>query len=155
VSKISASDFVKAFQEAHTDVVQSIGTSGPKRADLLVKLESVVEVATSLRDNFGFIMPVSAGAIDYPNESRFQMIYYLFHPTSRFLLTFRVNLPRENPKMPSLTKIWEAMSFSEREAHDMFGIEFEGHPNMIPILISPDWRGGYPLRKDFKGEGQQ
>jgi NADH:ubiquinone oxidoreductase subunit C len=44
------------------------------------------------------------------------------------------------------------MSFHEREAHEMFGIEFENHPNMIPLLIPPDWRGGFPLRKDFKGE---
>jgi NADH-quinone oxidoreductase subunit C len=47
------------------------------------------------------------------------------------------------------------MSFHEREAHEMFGIEFEGHENMIPLLLPPDWKGGYPLRKDFKGEGSE
>jgi NADH-quinone oxidoreductase subunit C len=155
VSKISSEDFVKAFQNAQKDMVLDISSSDPKRADLVVKLENVVEVAESLRDNFGFVMPISAGAIDYPEESRIRMIYYLFHPASRFLLTLRVDLPRDNPSMPTLTSVWEAMSFSEREAHDMFGIMFEGHPNLIPILLSPDWKGGHPLLKDFKGEGQQ
>jgi NADH-quinone oxidoreductase subunit C len=55
--------------------------------------------------------------------------------------------------MPTLTMVWGAMDFHEREAHEMFGIEFEGHTNMIPFLLPPDWRGGHPLRKDFKGEG--
>ena len=82
-----------------------------------------------------------------------QMMYYLMHPTSKFVVTLRINLPRDNPTLPTSTRIWEAMSFHEREAHEMFGIEFEGHANMIPLLLPPDWRGGYPLRKDFKGEG--
>ena len=82
-----------------------------------------------------------------------QMVYYLFNPDSKVTLTMRVDIPRNDLSLPTLTGIWEAMSFHEREAHEMFGIEFEGHPNMIPLLIPPDWRGGYPLRKDFKGEG--
>jgi NADH-quinone oxidoreductase subunit C len=155
VSKISPEDFVKAFKNAHQDMIIDIGASNHKRANLVVKLENVVEAAESLRDNFGFVMPVSAGAVDYPEDSRIRMIYYLFHPASHFLLTLRVDLSRDDPRMPSLTSVWEAMSFHEREAHDMFGIEFEGHNNLIPILLSPDWKGGHPLLKDFKGEGQQ
>jgi NADH-quinone oxidoreductase subunit C len=83
------------------------------------------------------------------------MIYYLMNPSTRFILTLRVNLPRDNLKLPSMTQLWEAMSFHERETREMFGIDFEGHPNLIPLLLPPDWRGGYPLRKDFKGEGAQ
>jgi NADH:ubiquinone oxidoreductase subunit C len=52
-----------------------------------------------------------------------------------------------------MTEVWEAMSFHERETHEMFGIEFKNHPNLVPLLLPPDWKGGYPLRKDFKGEG--
>ena len=155
MSKISAADFVKAFQKAHPEAVKSIESTDPRRANLVVNNESFLDAAKSLRDNFGFLMPVSGGAIDYPDENRIQMIYYLVHPSSRFMLTYRVDLNRDDPKLPSLTQVWEAMSFHEREAHEMFGIEFEGHPNMIPLLLPPDWKGGHPLRKDFKGEGQQ
>ncbi len=155
MSKISADDFVKAFQNAHSQMLKSIEITDSKRVSLVIKSENFIEAAKSLRDNFGFIMPISGGGIDYPEENRIQMIYYLYHPTSRFMLTYRVDLIRGDPRLPSLTQVWEAMSFHEREAHEMFGIEFEGHPSMIPFMLPPDWRGGHPLLKDFKGEGQQ
>ncbi len=155
MSKTSVADFVKAFRKAHPDAVKSIESKGPKRASLVVNNESFIDAAESLRDDFGFVMPVSGGAVDYPDDDRIQMIYYLMHPESRYLLTYRVDLDRGDPRLPSLTQVWEAMSFHEREAHEMFGIEFEGHPNMIPLLLRPDWKGGHPLLKDFKGEGQK
>jgi NADH-quinone oxidoreductase subunit C len=125
----------------------------PKRVSLLVDREGFLDVAVSLRDEFGFTYPLSGGAVDYPKENRMQMMYYLMNPSTKFVLIYRVELPRENPNLPTLTRVWEAMSFHEREAYEMFGIRFEGHPNLVPLLLPPDWRGGHPLRKDFKGEG--
>lgn len=145
--------FVKAFKAAYPDMVESAEVLRHKRVSLVVKREGFLDAARSLRDDLGFTHPVSGGAIDYPKENRMQMIYYLMNPSSKFMLTFRVNLQRDELTLPTLTHVWEAMSFHEREAHEMFGIEFEGHPNMIPLLLPPDWRGGHPLRKDFKGEG--
>ncbi|UCD46063.1 MAG: NADH-quinone oxidoreductase subunit C [Candidatus Bathyarchaeota archaeon] len=147
------SEFVEAFTTAHGDLIESAEVLRSKRASMLVKREAFIDAAKALRDEFGFKLPVSGGAIDYPKEDRIQMVYYLMHPEERFILIYRVDLPREDLKLPTLTQVWEAMSFHEREAHEMFGIEFEGHPNMIPLLLPPDWKGGHPLRKDFKGEG--
>jgi NADH:ubiquinone oxidoreductase subunit C len=122
---------------------------------ILVTVEerALLEVANSLKNDFGFTHPVSGGAVDYPDEEKMQMNYYLINPESKLMIIYRVDFPRNNPKIPSLTPIWEAMSFHEREANEMFGIDFIDHPNMIPLLLPPDWKGGYPLRKDFKGEG--
>ena len=147
------SEFVEAFTAAHGDLIESAEVLKSKRVSVVVKQEAFIDVAKALRDEFGFTLPVSGGAIDYPKEDRMQMMYYLMHPEERYILIYRVDLPRKDPKLPTLTQVWEAMSFHEREAHDMFGIEFEGHPNMIPLLLPPDWKGGHPLRKDFKGEG--
>ncbi len=147
------SEFVEVMKAAYGDKIESAEVLRSKRASVLVKRETFIEVAEALRDEFGFTIPVSGGAIDYPKEERMQMMYYLMHPEERFILIYRVDLPREDLRLPTLTQVWEAMSFHEREAHDMFGIEFEGHPNMIPLLLPPDWKGGHPLRKDFKGEG--
>lgn len=148
-------DFVKSVKAAHPDVVLSAEVLRRRLISAVVKREGLLDVAKSLRDDFGFTHPVSCGAVDYPKENRIQMIYYLMNPKWRFVLTYRVDLPRDDLKIPTLTQVWEAMSFHEREAHEMFGIEFEGHPNMIPLLLPPDWKGGYPLRKDFKGEGAE
>jgi NADH:ubiquinone oxidoreductase subunit C len=153
VSKPPEETFVEALKSAHPDVVESAEALKHGRVSVVVNREAFIEVARSLRDDFGFTHPVSGGAIDYPKENRMQMMYYLMNPESRFTLIYRVDLPRDDLTLPTLTQVWEAMSFHEREAHEMFGIEFEGHPNMIPLLLPPDWRGGHPLRKDFKGEG--
>ena len=82
MSKISAADFVKAFQKAHPEAVKSMESTDPSRADLVVNNESFIDAAKSLRDNFGLLMPVSGGAIDYPDDNRIQMIYYLMHPAA-------------------------------------------------------------------------
>ena len=145
--------FIGALKTAHPDLVESADILRSKRVSVVVKPEGFLDVAKSLKKDFGFTHPVAGGALDYPKENRMRMIYYLMHPDSRFMLTYRVDLPRDDLKLPTLTEVWEAMSFHEREAHEMFGIEFEGHPNMIPLLLPPDWKGGHPLRKDFKGEG--
>jgi len=145
--------FVKSVKATHPDLIVSAEVLKSKRVSAVVKREGFLDVGRSLKEDFGFTQPVSGGAVDYPKENRMQMIYYLMNPSSRFMLTYRVDLQRDDLVLPTLTQVWEAMSFHEREAHDMFGIEFEGHPNMIPLLIPPDWKGGFPLRKDFKGEG--
>lgn len=153
MSRTPEEAFVKSVKATHPDIIESAEVLRSKRVIAIVKREGFLEVARSLKDDFGFTHPVSAGAVDYPKENRMQMIYYLMNPSSMFMLTYRVDLPRDGLVLPTLTPVWEAMSFHEREAHDMFGIEFEGHKNMIPLLIPPDWKGGFPLRKDFKGEG--
>ena len=145
--------FIAALKAAHPDLVEEAVILRQKRVSVVAKREGLLELARVLRDEFGFVHPVSAGAVDYPKENRMQMIYYLMNPSSRFTLMLRVNLPRDDLVLPSMTQVWEAMSFHERETKEMFGIDFEGHPNLVPLLLPPDWRGGYPLRKDFKGEG--
>ncbi len=144
---------VESLKKAHPDLLVEARVLRPRRVSILAKREHLLRLAEILRDEYGFIHPISAGAVDYPREGRIQVIYYLTNPSERFILTLRLDLPRGEPKIPSMTRVWEAMSFHEREAMEMFGIDFEGHPNPVRLLLPPDWRGGYPLRKDFKGEG--
>lgn len=150
---MSEQTFVDELKVAHPELLSSAAVLRLKRVSVTVKREAFLDLARLLRDDFGFTHPISGGAIDYPNENRVQMMYYLMNPDSKIILTYRVDLLRDDLSLPTLTDVWEAMSFHEREAHEMFGIEFEGHANMIPLLLPPDWRGGFPLRKDFKGEG--
>jgi NADH-quinone oxidoreductase subunit C len=153
VSKSNLADFISSFNEAHASKVESVDIFEDKRASIVAKKDSYIEVAETLRNEYGFIIPIAGGAIDYPEENRMEMNYYLDNPDSDFIVIYRVHVDRENPVLPTMTKVWEAMSFHERETKEMFGIDFEGHENMIALLLPPDWKGGYPLRKDFKGEG--
>lgn len=150
----SEGELVEELRERHPALLVEAKVLGPKRLSVIARSERMLELARLLRDEYGFTHPVSAGAIDYIKVGKMQMIYYLMNPESRFMLLLRVDLPRDKLRMSSMTQVWEAMSFHEREAWEMFGIDFEGHPNLIHLLLPPDWRGGYPLRKDFRGEGE-
>jgi NADH-quinone oxidoreductase subunit C len=145
----------QAVLNERSDVFMLTEMAEENKVSFLVKGGDVLGAAEVMRDKYGFTIPIACGGVDYPSENRIQLIYYVENPESRLVLFLRINLDRVNPRVPSLTKVWDAMSFHEREAREMFGIEFDGHPNMIPLLLSPDWKGGFPLRKDFKGEGVQ
>ncbi|MEW6457040.1 MAG: NADH-quinone oxidoreductase subunit C [Acidobacteriota bacterium] len=95
-------------------------------------------------------------AVDYPDrEKRFELVYHLFSIPNKNRLRIKLWIS-EKEKAPSITRIWEASNWLEREIFDMFGIEFEGHPDLKRILLSEDWEG-HPLRKDYPliGDGKQ
>lgn len=78
------------------------------------------------------------------------MIYYLFSTVLHHSLMIRVVIPDKiNPVIPTVSDVWRAAEFYEREIFDLFGIRFENHPNLKRIFLDDDWVG-YPLRKDYK-----
>jgi NADH dehydrogenase subunit C (EC 1.6.5.3) len=84
---------------------------------------------------------------------RFEVVYNLYSPVhfQRIFLKVRVD---DGEPVPSVTGVWEGASYPEREVYDMFGIPFEGHPNLKRILMPDDWVG-HPLRKDFPLGGEE
>jgi NADH-quinone oxidoreductase subunit C len=153
VSKSSLNDFIASFKGAHSSKIESIELFEETRASIVAKKDHYIEVAEILRDEYGFVIPVGGGAADFPDENRMEMYYYLDNPDSDFLVLYSIHIGRDSPVLPTMTTVWEAMSFHERETKEMFGIDFEGHDNLVTLLLPPNWGGGYPLRKDFKGEG--
>ena len=81
-------------------------------------------------------------------EPRFVIVCQLLHPETKERQTFHVEAAGEPPAIPSIVKTWPVANFMEREAFDMFGIVFEGHPNLSRILMPDEWEG-HPLRKDY------
>lgn len=151
--KISLSEFISSFSEEHGKLVDSVEVFEETRASIMAKKAKIIDVAKALRDDYGFVIPIGGGAIDYLEENKMEMNYYLNNPDSDFIVVLRVELNRRRPVLPSMTEVWEAMSFHERETREMFGIDFKDHPNLVPLLLPPDWKGGYPLRKNFEREG--
>ena len=88
-------------------------------------------------------------AIDrFPAEPRFEVVYLLTGYAPPVRLRVKARLPGEVPVIASVTGLWSGANWLEREAYDMFGIRFEGHPGLTRILMPDDWEG-HPLRKDF------
>ena len=97
----------------------------------------------------GFIFLTDLTAIDrHPAEPRFEVVYLLTAPELRERVRLKVRLPGMDPALPSATALWPGANWLEREVFDLFGIRFDGHPDLRRILMPDDWEG-HPLRKDF------
>ncbi len=92
------------------------------------------------------------GVDRFPIEPRFELNYHLLSISRRDILRLRVSLPGDAPTIPSVVPVWPTANWHEREIFDLFGIRFEGHPNLRRMLLPDDWEG-YPLRKDYPTEG--
>ena len=112
--------------------------------------ESLVGVCTFLRDDpeLDFAMLSWIAGVDLlPREPRFEVVYGLLSLTRVVRLNLKVQLPGENPRVPTVTGVWPTADWLERETFDFYGIEFAGHPNLKRILLPEGWVG-WPLRKD-------
>ena len=118
-------------------------------AGYIVQAENLIEFATALRDEMGYDFLSSVTGIDYLPEGKLEVVYHAYRSTGGPALVFKTQVPREEPVLPSLVPVYPGADFQEREAYDLLGIRFAGHPNLKRILM---WEGfaGHPLRKDWK-----
>ncbi len=92
-------------------------------------------------------------AVDwFPASPRFQLSYHILSHQYKEYIRLRVLLKGDEPSIESLTPVWPSANFYEREVFDLFGIRFDGHPNLRRIMMPDDWQG-HPLRKDYPVEG--
>lgn len=100
---------------------------------------------------FAYLSDVSA--VDrYPIEPRFELNYHLMSLSRRETLRLRTRLPGDDAVIESVVPVWPTANWHEREMFDLFGIRFEGHPDLRRMLMPEDWEG-FPLRKDYPVEG--
>ena len=115
---------------------------------ILVENNSILEVCRYLNQTSGldFDYLVNLTGVDYLDY--LEVVYHLASLKHNHSLVLKARCDREQPVVPSVTSIWQGADFQEREAYDLLGIRFEGHPNMKRIFL---WEGfqGYPLRKDY------
>ena len=119
------------------------------RISVSVKSDRIYDVGLLLRDELGFNHIASVAGVDYITMKEFEVIYYVWSIDKKVLVGLRTRVPRDNPVLKSLTNLWEGALYHERETWEMFGIKFEGHPNLSLLLLPEDWDGPPPLRKDF------
>ena len=110
-----------------------------------------VAAATVRAAGYNFFEDVTA--VDwFPSSPRFQLSYHILSHTYKERIRLRVLLDGDAPAVESITSVWPSANFYEREVFDLFGIGFEGHPNLRRIMMPDDWQG-HPLRKDYPVEG--
>ncbi len=122
------------------------------RPTVLVPGDRLVEAARVLRDapalRFEVLTEVTAVDRWPADEPRLEVVYHLLSPGHLNQLRVKVSLPRDSPHVPTLSGVWPSANWLEREVWDLFGVVFEGHPDLRRLLMPEDWEG-HPLRKDY------
>jgi len=150
----------KFADKIHVDYVRS------DRIRVTTKREDIVDVAKFIRDELRYDHAESVSGVDYPDSNEIEVVYHLGsysdEKLGRQILTLATRVPREdipNPgsdktRTPSLRDVFYSVEFHERECFEMFGVYFEGHPDMRRLLLPEDWADIPPFRKDFKIKGR-
>lgn len=117
---------------------------------LIVTSAQIVEIATVLREEFGFEYLSDITAVDYwpQDDPRFHVVYQFSSLKNNCRLEVRVPLSGDEPTLPSISSVYWSACWPERELYDMFGVEMQNHPDLRRILMPHDWQG-HPLRKDY------
>jgi NADH-quinone oxidoreductase subunit C len=130
----------------------------PRRIRFNVKTEAVVDLAKFLRDEVGFDQPISVAGVDYPKDSKIEVVYHIGSCSKPELessvFALAVKLPRDDPKTPTLIPVYRGVEYHERETFEMLGVIFTGHPRLEKLLLPEDWADIPPLRKDFLIKGR-
>jgi NADH-quinone oxidoreductase subunit C len=119
----------------------------------LVKPEAIAEVAAFVKAEpaLGFDNLMCLSAVDWPKETppRLDVVYHLYSYRHDHTFVLKVQLPRDNPRVPTVEGTWGVANWHEREAFDLYGIVFDGYSDLRRILLPDDWQG-HPLRKDWE-----
>jgi NADH-quinone oxidoreductase subunit C len=120
-----------------------------------LRAEHLLPLVSRLRSEFGFDLFLDVTAIDYPQRTpRFDVVYHFYSRAHNRRIRLKLQAPEDRPAVTSLTRLFGSARFMEREAHDMYGIEFTGNDDLRPILLYEGFVG-HPLRKDYPMEMEQ
>jgi NADH-quinone oxidoreductase subunit C len=118
---------------------------------VLVRPENIVETVRAARDALGYVRWIDLTAVDELDvEPRFELQYLLYSMAEHRWLRLKT---QTDERVPSITDVFPGANWYEREVFDLFGITFDGHPDLTRILMPDDWQG-YPLRRDYPIGGE-
>ena len=117
---------------------------------MVIERKDLLEVVSLLKgEPYEYTLLLDLTCVDYMGqEPRFEMVYHLFSLSKNHRLRIKTCLPERDLRLDSLSSLWKNANWLEREVYDMFGVHFEGHPDLRRIFMYDDFEG-YPLRKDY------
>ena len=155
--QLTPSHIVTALQREHpewvTEIIEALGET-----TMVVPREHIVAVCEHLKTadgcRFNFLADLCGFDRGPEEEPRFEVNYHLFSTTRHHRLRLKVLLNEEDLHVPTVTGVWRTANWHERETYDLFGVIFDGHPDLRRILLPDDWQG-HALRKDFPLRGYE
>ncbi len=129
-----------------------------RRLKVTATLPTIKDVCLFVRDELGFDHISTVSGVDWIAKNELEVVYFVNSVSKPGLEDFVIGVaervPRDNPVVPTLIEVWPGAEFEERETHEMFGINFQGHPNQGHLLLPEDWNDLPPLRKDYNSPGR-
>jgi len=148
---MSAADVVERLRAAGRDGVELVAEKGSE-SRVRSSREALRETIQALLDD-GFTLFIDLFAVDYPaRDERFEVVYQFSRLTRPERVFVHVAAPADDLHVPSVTDLVAGANWPEREAYDLFGVVFDGHPNLTRLLLPDEWEG-HPLRKDYPTRG--
>ncbi len=120
----------------------------PYALGVVVPSASLKEALRTLKEQYGYRHYVLASATD--RGETLEVVHGVRHPGTGDVIFVKVEVPAEEPRVPSVVDLYSGADWYEREVYDLFGVIFEGHPNLKRILLPEEYDRGHPLRKSFK-----
>ena len=163
-TSLSPPAILELLDRRYGDKITAVTPPGGGKAHAVVHREHVLPILKFLKEDselcFEFLMDVTV--VDHLHleleeiGERFGVIYQLYSLVHNHRFTLKARVPESDPRCPSAVELWNSARWGEREAHDMFGVEFEGNPDMRRLLMPEDYPG-FPLRKDYplRGRGER
>lgn len=147
-----ATEIMGRLTEKFGDVVKPVASTD--QPTVSVPRERLLECAEYLKTAEGYVMFNDVLVVDwFPSRPRFEVVYQVYHPENRTRFRFKSFVAEDEP-IPSVTSLWAGANWPEREAYDLFGVVFTGHPELTRIYLPDDWEG-HPLRKDYPTSGNR
>lgn len=142
-ASVFARDVINRIPEVQSNIFPG------NKTELVVPKEKLREVVKLIDDRIDDAFPESAFGIDLEND-KYELIYIFWSYSNCLLVQLRIHLEGNNPSVESVCDIFPGLEWHERETHEMFGINFFGHPDLRLLLLPDELKGTFPLRKSFK-----
>lgn len=156
-SESTPSPLVTALQREHPEWISEVIVAFGETT-LVVPREHIVTICSFLKtwpeSHFDFLADICGADRGVEEEPRFEVNYHLFSTTKYHRIRLKVLLNEDDVHVPSVTGVWRTANWHERETFDLFGVIFDGHPDLRRILLPDDWQG-HALRKDFPLRGYE
>ncbi len=120
----------------------------PRRIEVILRSDLLPALASNLKYYHEFQHLSLISCVDWIEEKQFELVYFFWSYTRKVMILVKIRLDRDNPRFVTIRPLWRQAQTYEREIHEMFGVHFEGNPNLTPFLLE-DWDNMPPMRRDF------
>lgn len=135
------------FPDAIRD--DEIDPKPPYSVSAYVDRERIVDVCSYLKDGLQFNRLSGITSLDFPDENKFEVVYFIASFDHSAMVKLKVEVPRDNPSIETVVPVWWHANWYEREVYEMMGIYFNNHPELTVLVLADDMMDEYPLRKDY------